>query len=224
MTRRIAIGRLSIPVPLILGLAVLVASSLFNFVTSELIQHLYPHRPVVPDLLFDILPNVPEAQYAFDAFVAASIISMLYYAFAVDGRRSGYYLFTVGIGYLARAILMALTPLGQPTGNDETMGIGLLLNIYQHGMFPSGHTYLTASIFFLVERERTPRLKLATGIFCAVEMVLLLLSRAHYSIDIVGGLMVAYLTVHWMSRHRDRFLVTTRKKAAARRKGAAPKR
>jgi membrane-associated phospholipid phosphatase len=206
MKRSITIGRLSIPVSLILGLLVLVASSLFNFVTSELIQFLYPDRPVVPDLLFDIFPYVPWLQYVFDSFVAASIIMMVYYAFGVDPKRSGYYFFTVGIGYLARAILMALTPLGQPVGNNETMGIGLLLNIYQHGMFPSGHTYLTAVIFFLVDRERAPGLKIATGILCALEMICLLLSHAHYSIDLVGGLMVAYLTKHLMERYRDRFL------------------
>lgn len=194
---------------LILGILVLVLSSLFNFLTSELIQYLYPDRPVVPDLLFDVLPYIPALQFAFDSFVAASIISMLYYAFAVDRKRSGYYLFTVGIGYLARGILMALTPLGQPAGNNETMGIGLLLNIYQHGMFPSGHTYLTAVIFFLIDRKRTPRLKIAAGILCIAEMVTLLLSHAHYSIDLVGGLMVAFLVHHWMSRYKDRFLETS---------------
>jgi membrane-associated phospholipid phosphatase len=208
MKRRITIGRLSIPVSLILGLLVLVASSLFNFVTSELIQYLYPNRPVVPDLLFDILPYVLWLQYVFDSFVAASIITMVYYAFGVDPKRSGYYFFTVGIGYLARAILMALTPLGQPVGNNETMGIGLLLNIYQHGMFPSGHTYLTAVIYFLIDRKRTPRLKTVTGILCTAEMIMLLLSHAHYSIDLVGGLMVAFITQHLMSRYKDRFLET----------------
>ncbi len=89
------------------------------------------------------------------------------------------------------------------------MGIGLLLNIYQHGMFPSGHTYLTAVIFFLIDRTRTPRLKTATGVLCIAEMILLLLSHAHYSIDLVGGLMVAYLVNHWMGRYKDRFLETT---------------
>jgi membrane-associated phospholipid phosphatase len=205
MKRGITIGRLSISWIVILGFVVLVASSLFNFVTSELIQYLYPDRPVVPDLLFDILPYVPAAQYAFDALVAANIIMMLYYAFAVDRKHAGYYLFTVGVGYVARAILMALTPLGQPTGNNETMGIGLLLNIYQHGMFPSGHTYLTAVIFFLIDRRRAPRLKTTTGIFCICEMILLLLSHAHYSIDLVGGLMTAFLTFYLMNRFKERF-------------------
>ena len=156
----------------------------------------------------------------FDSFVAASIITMVYYAFGVDPKRSGYYFFTVGIGYLARAILMALTPLGQPVGNNETMGIGLLLNIYQHGMFPSGHTYLTAVIFFLIDRERAPRLKIATGIFCALEMICLLLSHAHYSIDLVGGLMVAFLTKYLMDRYKDRFLESPTGGKAPSRKGA----
>ena len=208
MKKNITIGRVSIPVSLILGLLVLVASSMFNFVTSELIHFLYPDRPVVPDLLFDIFPFVPWLQYAFDSFVGASIVMMLYFSLRVDWKHSGYYFFTIGIGYLARGILQALTPLGQPAGNNETMGIGLLLNIYQHGMFPSGHTYLTAVIFLLIDRRRKPGLKIAAGIMCICEMITLLLSHAHYSIDLVGGLMVAYFTEHWMSRFKDRFLVS----------------
>ncbi len=119
---------------------------------------------------------------------------MLVYAFGIDWKRSGYYLFAVGSRLPGPRDPQALTPLGQPVGNKETMGIGLLLNIYQHGMFPSGHTCLTAVIFFLIDRDRTPRLKIATGILCVIEMVCLLLSHAHYSIDLVGGLMVAFIT------------------------------
>jgi membrane-associated phospholipid phosphatase len=206
--KNITIGKVAIPVSLVLGLLVLAVSSLFNFVTSELIQYLYPDRPVVPDLLFDIFPFVPWLQYVFDSFIAACVIMMLYYALGVDWKHSGYYFFVIGIGYLARGILQALTPLGQPNGNTETMGIGLLLNIYQHGMFPSGHTYLTAVIFLLIDRKRTPGLKIASGICCLLEMVCLLLSHAHYSIDLVGGLMAAYLTALWMNRFKDRFLVS----------------
>lgn len=223
MKKNITIGRISIPVSLIVGLLVLVASSLFNFVTSELIQYLYPDRPVVPDLLFTILPFVPWLQYVFDTILAASIIMMLVYAFRIDWKHSGYYLFVVGVGYLVRAILMALTPLGQPGGNNETMGIGLLLNIYQHGMFPSGHTCLAATIYFLMDRARAPRMKTAAGILVIAEMVCLLLSHAHYSIDIVGALMVAYLIVLWLKRYKESFLVslpaarTRRESSAARR-------
>ena len=223
MKKNITIGRIAIPVGLIIGLLMLVASSLFNFVTSELIQYLYPDRPVVPDLLFTILPFVPWLQYAFDTILAASIILMLVYAFRIDWRHSGYYFFVVGVGYLVRAVLMALTPLGQPVGNNETMGIGLLLNIYQHGMFPSGHTCLAATIYFLMDRALAPRMKTAAGILVIAEMVTLLLSHAHYSIDLVGGLMVAYLIVHWLKRYKEHFLVslpagTPRRRTAPRRR------
>jgi membrane-associated phospholipid phosphatase len=224
--KNITIGRISIPVSLIVGLLVLVASSLFNFVTSELIQYLYPDRPVVPDLLFDILPYVPWLQYVFDTILATSIILMLVYALKIDWKHSGYYFFVIGVSYFVRAILMALTPLGQPVGNNETMGIGLLLNIYQHGMFPSGHTCLAATIFLLMERARAPRMKIAAGIMLILEMVTLLLSHAHYSIDIVGALMVSYLIVLWLSRYKERFLVslpvarTRRDRAPAKRAAA----
>jgi membrane-associated phospholipid phosphatase len=148
---------------------------------------------------------------------------MLVYAFRIDWKHSGYYLFVIGIGYLVRAILMALTPLGQPVGNNETMGIGLLLNIYQHGMFPSGHTCLAATIYFLMDRACAPRMKTAAGILVIAEMVTLLLSHAHYSIDLVGALMVAWLVVHWLKRYKEHFLVSL-PSARNRRDGAGEKR
>lgn len=205
MRKRIGIGGFSVSAPLILGIAVLAAGSLMNLAASDLIARLYPDRPVVPDLLFDALPHVPELQYAFDALVAASIAIFLYYLVAAERTRSGYFLFTLGIGYLLRALLALLTPLGKPTGNDSTVGIWLLLGIYHNCMFPSGHTYLTAVIFLMIDRRLTPRLKLAAGLLCIAEMVCLLLARIHYSIDLAGGLMLALLTAHAMSRFKDRF-------------------
>jgi membrane-associated phospholipid phosphatase len=204
--RIIVIGRRAIPVPLILGILALVASSYFNTLMSDLIHYLYPDRPIVPDLLFDILPFIPALEFATDPIVIASVIIMLYVALAADRKRAAYYFFAVAAGYVCRGILIILTPLGRPTGNLDRYGIGVFLRIYQHGLFPSGHAYLAAVIYFLIDRAISPRLKTAAGVLCIFEILTALLSHGHYSIDLVGGVMLAYLIYVLMNRHKDRFL------------------
>ncbi|MCX6376832.1 MAG: phosphatase PAP2-related protein [Armatimonadetes bacterium] len=153
-----------------------------------------------------MLPFIPALEFTTDPIIVISIILMLYFAFGPDRKRSGYYFFTVGIGYVFRGILMILTPLGRPTGNLDTYGAGVFLHVYQHGLFPSGHAYLAAVIFFLIDRARTPRLKIAAGILCICEVLTALLSHGHYSIDLVGGVMLAFLTHYLMNPYKDRFL------------------
>lgn len=217
-----SVGGRPVPWLLILGILALAASSTFNTLMSELIQRLYPDRPIVPDLLFDLLPFVPWLEFATDPIMAASIVIVLYVAFAVDRKRAAYYFFAVAAGYVGRGIMAVLTPLGRPTGNLDTYGLGALLGIYQHGMFPSGHAYLAAVIYFLIDRAVAPRLKTAAGILAIAEIVTTLLSHGHYSIDLAGGVMLAYLTRVLMSRHRDRFAAARHPKDGGRTLGGEP--
>lgn len=222
MKRSAAAARRPVPWLLILGILALAASSYFNTLMSDLIQRRYPDRPIVPDLLFDVLPFVPWLEFATDPLVAASIVIILYVAFAVDRTRAAQYFFAVATGYVGRGIMAIMTPLGRPTGNLDTYGLGALLGIYQHGMFPSGHAYLAAVIYFLIDRAAAPRLKTAAGVLAIAEIVTTLLSHGHYSIDLVGGVMLAYLTHHLTSRHRDRTLAARHAKTGGGTFGGAP--
>ena len=154
---------------------------------SELIQRLYPDRPIVPDLLFTLLPDIPVLAYVTDPIMIAAIVLLFWYIFRHDLGHLPFYVFTVGIAYVCRAPLTILTPLGRPTGNLDSYGVSVLVNLKQHGMFPSGHTMLAAAIYFLIDGRRHPGFKRAAGLLCLAEMITLILSRGHYSIDIVGG-------------------------------------
>lgn len=222
MKRTVANARHAFPWLLIVSILALAASSTFNTLMSELVQRLYPDRPIVPDLLFDLLPFVPWLEFATDPIVAASIVIVLYVAFAVDRKRAAYYFFAVAAGYVGRGIMAVMTPLGRPTGNLDTYGLGALLAIYQHGMFPSGHAYLAAVIYYLIDRGLAPRLKTAAGILAIAEIATTLLSHGHYSIDLVGGVMLAYLTYHVMNRYRDRLLAASHPKDRGRTLGEEP--
>jgi membrane-associated phospholipid phosphatase len=103
---------------------------------------------------------------------------------------------------------MVLTPLGRPTGNHDSYGIFEFTGILQHGMFPSGHQMLATLAWLLVDGTEHPRLKSAAGAIVLLEGLALLLSRGHYSIDVVGGSLVAWFIFERLSRYRDRFLLT----------------
>jgi membrane-associated phospholipid phosphatase len=187
------------------SIAVLVGASLWCFALSELIQRLYPDRPVVPDLLFTLLPDVPVLAFVTDPIMIAAIVLLFWYIFRHDRRHLPYYVFTVGIAYVFRGLLMILTPLGRPTGNLDSYGVSVVVNLKQHGMFPSGHTMLAAAIYLLIDGKRHPGFKWATGLLCLAEMVTLILSRGHYAIDIAGGAMLSFIVVGWLARSKERF-------------------
>lgn len=196
-----ALGRLKT----LASIAVLIGASLFATAMSELIQRLYPDRPVVPDLLFTLLPDIPVLAFVTDPIMIAAIVLLFWYMFSHDRSHLPFYFFSVGITYVGRGLLSILTPLGRPTGNLDSYGVAKLVNLKQHGMFPSGHVMLAAAIYFLIDGKRHPGFKRAAGLLCLAEMITLILSRGHYSIDLVGGLMLAFIVIGWLMRYRERF-------------------
>lgn len=172
---------------------------------NALIQELYPDRPVVPDIVFTLTPEIPWLAYATDPLIAVSMGLYLWQALRVDRRRLPFYIFAVAALYFARPALMILTPLGRPTGNTDSYGIFEFTGVLQHGMFPSGHQMLATLAYFLIGRGRAPRLKAVAGFAAVLEGAALLLSRGHYSIDVAGGALVAWVIAERLSRIKDRF-------------------
>lgn len=172
---------------------------------NALIQKLYPDRPIVPDFIFTVTPEIPWLAYVTDPLIAVSMGLYLWQALRVDRRRLPFYIFAVAALYFVRPALMILTPLGRPTGNADSYGIFKFTGLLQHGMFPSGHQMLATLAYFLMDRGKVPRLKRIAGFAAILEGVTLLLSRGHYSIDVVGGALVAWVIVERLSRIKDRF-------------------
>ncbi len=189
----------------LVGIVVLVGASVFCFAMSELIQWLYPDRPIVPDLLFTVFPDIPVLAFVSDPIMIAAIVLLFRYLFGHDRVHLPYYFFTVGILYVFRGLLMVLTPLGRPTGNMDSYGVSVVVNLKQHGMFPSGHTMLAMAIYYLIDGKGHPGFKRAAGLLALAEMVTLILSRGHYSIDVAGGVMLSYIVVGWLARYKERF-------------------
>jgi len=81
--------------------------------------------------------------------------------------------------------------MGRSTGNDQ--GYGIFNFIVQTRMFPSGHIAVNAIIWLIIDKEKPPWLKSFMLAMLILQIVSLLFSRGYCSIDIVGGLMIAYI-------------------------------
>jgi membrane-associated phospholipid phosphatase len=63
-------------------------------------------------------------------------------------------------------------------------------------MFPSGHAASVMLCTLMVDRADAPRAHIALVVLTVAECLALLLCHAHYSIDIVGGLLLSYFVWH----------------------------
>lgn len=185
----------------------LIAASLLFIPANAFIQARFPDRPIVPDLAFTLFPPIPWLAFATDPLLLASIALLSVQAVKVDRAGLPFYLASAAALYFARAFLMILTPLGRPTGNLDHYGLLRYLGFLQHGMFPSGHQMLSTLCWVSIDGVKAPRLRRAAAILCAIEAVALIASRGHYSIDVVGGALVAWFIYEKTSKFKARMTI-----------------
>jgi membrane-associated phospholipid phosphatase len=172
-----------------LVLAALIASRL----ASGFIAVRFPGRPMPPDLLFDTLPYVSWMQYVTDLALLTEVALLFAYVFRGHLRRLPEMLAMFGIMELLRAFIITLTPLAGPLGNGAFHGI---VRATQNGEFPSGHAASALLFFLFVDPDEAPGLRRVMGVLATVVCLAMLLSHGHYSMDIVGGLLLSYFVYH----------------------------
>jgi len=173
-----------------------------NFFMSEMIEKWFPFRVPATDLLFTILPYINWTQYITDIAVIFSAIFLFTYINKYDYKHLPYYVMVFAAAYFLRALIIPLTPLGDAFASRVTYGI---TNIQQHGAFPSGHTAMAAVSYLLVDKLRSPGIKKILLWLLIFEIASLLLSRGHYSIDIVGGLLISYFAFNELKKYKAYF-------------------
>lgn len=162
---------------------------------SRLIAARFPHRPSAPDIVFEALPRIPFASYVTLAAMALSVALLLAHLLRTAPARVPEAMALMSVMYLLRAAMLVLTPLA-PARDGSVLAFPLFAN----GLFPSGHTALAVLAVWLTDRRVAPRLHLAQTALASVVVVSMLFSRGHYSIDIVGGALLAYFVGHeWES-------------------------
>ncbi len=173
----------------------LLVSAFLNFLGSSIIQKYFPNRLPPSDLLFTITPYIAWTQYLTDLANIFSFFLMIYYIIKYAEKNQNFIVLNYAFAYGLRAFLIILTPFGGALGNNMYYG---LTNIQQFGAFPSGHTIMVVLTYMLIDNNISPLLKKMALASVVVEVISLIFSRGHYSIDIVGAFLVCYFVVNKM--------------------------
>lgn len=162
----------------------------------------YPDPPQPPDLILD---NVPQSDTYIVLGETASAIQFLLVILLLVTARARFrelpHLASLLIlMFMIRGFVITLTPLGQiqPPSENYAADHWIAQNFY-HGMFFSGHTAsaLIQVMFFHRFKIRGIRLSWVLLPLATIQIISLLGSHQHYTIDIVGGAFVAYFVVHF---------------------------
>jgi hypothetical protein len=180
----------------VVGFWVVVLLTIVGSIT--LLDEHYPN-PVRPDdLLFELIPQT-------DAFLVVSELAgwglAILSVYAIASRRfreAPSLLFQVGMLFWLRAFTIVLTPLAEI--NPPAFGDAHILAKYIYrGMFYSGHTGSAfTQYFFFSRRADVPRwvkrIQLTLACLIGFSMVV---SHAHYTIDVFAAPFVAYFITHY---------------------------
>lgn len=182
----------------ILGVSINIRSQkyLFNCISNG------EELPVLHDLILDNIPYM-NVFYVSDYLVFGTIILFLVWIFHTRKyNEMPYYLAVFGATLLIRGIFIAITPLGNPL-NFQGDSIFHAFSKYKLGTFPSGHTGAAFMAFLLADKSYKYLFLFSTvGI-----IITLLLSRGHYSIDILGGIFFAYAIYSFSEKYLKKRLI-----------------
>lgn len=173
------------------ALGVLAAGA--TLLANLLIVRGFPDAVRPDDLLFELLPYVRPARWLTVVALALGFVVFLTDLLRRDGaasRRLQEAATAFALMYLVRAGLTVLTPLAPAQGEEP-----FIFSPQQYGMFPSGHVGAIVLLLVLTPADRR-RARRAQWLALALMVAGLLLARGHYSIDIVGGLLLGYVVVH----------------------------
>ncbi len=179
-------------------IVLLIMAAALNFVGSFIIQKFFPDRSAPSDMLFYLTPYIPWTQYLTDLANILSFILMIYYLIRYSRDNANFIVLNFAFAYAIRAVFIILTPLGGALGNNMHYG---LTTIQQFGAFPSGHTIMVVLTYMLINKNGSSWLKNLALMSIIIEVVSLILSRGHYSIDIIGGFLVCYFVVNEMRKY-----------------------
>jgi membrane-associated phospholipid phosphatase len=170
------------------GLLVLVAAT--SILGNRLILSAFADRPRPRDLLFELLPYVGWTRYLTVVALVIGFSLFLYYVLTYEPPRIPAFTAIFALMYILRAAFMILTPLASSQGDGP-----FVFRMQQYGMFPSGHIAASLILVLLTSAALAPGLRRVQWVLLLMQGAGLVLAHGHYSIDVVGGLLLAYFVV-----------------------------
>lgn len=175
----------------------LFVSLLFNYFGAVYIAHLSIVRPIIPDLILDSTPHIIQMGYVADLIAVVAVMFLLYLMFKRK-EKILFYNSVLSLVYFIRAFLIVINPIGDSYGKITYLGLFPASN-YSQGMFPSAHTALVMAIFLFYLSEKFSWKKLM-GLLVILEILSLIFAKGHYTMDIVGGVLLAYSSFKFMEK------------------------
>ncbi|WKZ30951.1 MAG: phosphatase PAP2-related protein [Candidatus Dojkabacteria bacterium] len=189
---------------ILLGVSV---TLMLSAASDKIISSSFPHRLVVDDIIFRLFatPRSLIFEYYTDV-VLISMIAITVWAWKDDMKQYFPYLaVNACLFYSTRAIINVLTPLQRPLG--DAISHGLLRDIaIQYGMFPSGHVGFAVLLFLLTKDRIEMNLRNILFVLIAFQALLMVITRGHYSIDVVGGILLAYFVYKILQPYKERLV------------------
>lgn len=177
----------------VLGFTLLVVLNLL--VNINWLKNEYPNPVQPPDLFLDLIPETEAFITLGEILSAIEVIVVVGILYTMRFKGAPKLIFLVMTMFWIRGYAILLTPLAQiqPPSENYSEAHFIAQNFY-YGMFFSGHT---ASAFIQAFYFKGHRLRPLIFFLASVQAFSLVASHSHYSIDIFGGLFVAYLVTHF---------------------------
>jgi membrane-associated phospholipid phosphatase len=196
-----------------IGLIALFLGGRLNFVSQTYLYKSVNQGITLPNLSDLILDNIPlwDVSFIYDLFAIISVVVfILYVIHKKEYNKAPYFLLICGIFHIVRAIFIVLTPLGNPpffAGSDHVFNG---FSKFELGVYPSGHIGVSFLLFLFAKSKIYWILLLSCVI---VITIALLLSHAHYSIDILSGIFFAYAIKSFGDKYLTMFVIKTELKS-----------
>lgn len=153
--------------------------------------------PSMPDVVLAHLPRL-------NLFLVGEILFAVYLAcfgFVVFAYRRcdiPKLLIMLGLFYGVRGLFLFTMPIGAPVDAPPVADRFALYPYPSHAYFPGGHIGLLFLCSFFVPQRKLRRFFLVAAILFGIGS---LLTRAHYTGDLLGGVLLAYAVTVWGERH-----------------------
>jgi len=171
-----------------------------NIISIQYVDSLSP-RELPHDLLHELINY--QNYYSVITELLLVVIFLMFAGYVIKNRTYSeipFYLTCIGIFYMLRAIILPLTPIDNPFPATDTFGLFSKL-LPNGGTFPSGHTGFAFMLYFLIKPE-DKSFRYVMLMLCIIMGFFMIISRGHYTIDVIGGFLVTFFVYNIMLRYK----------------------
>lgn len=179
---------------ILIGTAFTIVGGSATLFSNYLISIYFPVRPIADDVMFKLFPHVPALSVIADGIITFTLISTIFVFTKLKSERIAQVGMAIGTMFFIRSILNFVTPLGDPSG--DVVRYGFLERFPLLGMFPSGHmASMNFEFWLLTLWGYSKKWRYSLVLLMIAESIALWSTRGHYTIDIIGGIVLGYFVV-----------------------------